>query len=57
MFVNLMGKKAVRWLRRLVAGLLPHIPVFDRRLVYVGFVVDIMAPGEVYLRKLRCCPC
>jgi len=43
MFVNLMGKKAVRWLRRLVAGLSPQIPVFERRLLYVGFVVDIVA--------------
>jgi hypothetical protein len=26
------------------------------RLVCVGFVMDIVAPGEVYLRKLGCCP-
>jgi hypothetical protein len=40
---------AVLWLRRLVAGLPPRRPGFDPGSVHVGFVVDKVAPGQVFL--------
>jgi hypothetical protein len=44
-------KKAVPWLRRLVAGLSPWRPGFD-----VGFVVDKVALEKVFPRALRLSP-
>jgi hypothetical protein len=43
---------AVPWLRRLVAGLSPRRPAS----VHVGFVVDKVALGQVFLRVLRIFP-
>jgi hypothetical protein len=40
--------KAVPWLRRLAAGLPPRRPGFDPGSVYVGFVVDKVALGQVF---------
>jgi hypothetical protein len=45
--------KAVPWLRRLVAGLSPRRPGFDRGSVHVGFVVEKVALGQVSTRELR----
>jgi hypothetical protein len=42
--------RAVPWLRRLVAGLSPRIPVFAPGSVNVGFVVVNVALGQVFLR-------
>jgi hypothetical protein len=39
---------AVPWFRRLVTGLLPWRPGFDPGSVYVGFVVDKVALGQVF---------
>jgi hypothetical protein len=47
---------AVPWLRRLVACLPPRRPGFDPGLVYVGFVVDKVALGQVFPRVLRFSP-
>jgi hypothetical protein len=44
---------AVSWLRRLVAGLSHCRPGFSLRSVHVGFVVDKVALGQVFLRDLR----
>jgi hypothetical protein len=41
---------AVLWLRRLVAGLPLRRPGFDPGSVHVGFVVDKVALGQVFLR-------
>jgi hypothetical protein len=49
---NLLGK-AVPWLRRLVAGLLPRRPGFDPGSVHVRFVVEKVALGQVFPRVLR----
>ena len=49
-------EQAVPWLRRLVAGLPPRRPRFDPGLVYVGFVVDKVALGQVFPRVLRFSP-
>jgi hypothetical protein len=43
-------KKAVPWLRRLVAGLSPQRPGFDPGSVHVGFVVEKVALGQVFPR-------
>jgi hypothetical protein len=43
----------VPWLRRLVAGLSPRTPEFDPGSVYVGFVVDKVALGQVFLPVLQ----
>ena len=51
--VHLSAYKAVLWLRRLVAGLPPRRPGFDPGSVLVGFVVDKVALGQVFLRLLR----
>jgi len=40
----------VQWLKRLVAGLSPRRPGFNSRPVYVGFVADKFALGQVFLR-------
>jgi hypothetical protein len=44
---------AVPWLRRLVAGLSPRRSGFAPVSVHVGFVVDKVALGQVFLRVLR----
>jgi hypothetical protein len=49
-YETLHGRKAVSWLRRLVAGLSPRRPGFNPGSVHVGFVVDKGAPGQVFLR-------
>jgi hypothetical protein len=46
----------VPWLRRLVAGIRPRRPGFDPGSVHVGFVVDKVALGQVFLRVLRFLP-
>jgi hypothetical protein len=43
------NEKAVPWLRRLVVGLSPRRHGFDRGSVHVGFVVDKVALGQVFL--------
>jgi hypothetical protein len=48
--------KAVPWLRRLVAGLSPRRPGFDPKSVQVGYVVDKVALGQVFLRVLQFSP-
>jgi hypothetical protein len=40
------------WLRSLVAGLSPRRPGFALRSIHVGFVVDEVALGQVFLRVL-----
>jgi hypothetical protein len=47
---------AVLWLRRIVTGLTPRRPGFDPGSVHVGFVVEIVALGQVYPRVLRFSP-
>ena len=42
--------RTVPWLRRLVAGFSPRRPGFDPVSVHVGFVVDKVALGRVFLR-------
>jgi hypothetical protein len=46
----------VPWLRRLVAGLSPRSPVFAPWSIHVGFVVDKVALGHVFLRDPRISP-
>jgi hypothetical protein len=41
-------RKAVPWLRRLVAGFPPRRPVFDPKSGHMGFVVDNAALGQVF---------
>jgi hypothetical protein len=48
--------KAVPWLRQLVAGLSLRKPGFDPGSVYVGFVVDKVALGQVFPRVVRFSP-
>jgi len=43
------------WLRRLVAVLSPWRPAFAPGSVYVRFVVEKVALGQVFLRVLRFC--
>jgi hypothetical protein len=50
------NRRAVPWLRRLVACLSPRRPEFDPGSVHVGFVVDKVALGPVFLRVLRFSP-
>jgi hypothetical protein len=45
--------KAVSWLRRFVAGLSPRRLGFSLGSVHVGFVVDKVILGQVFLRVLR----
>jgi hypothetical protein len=40
---------AMPWLKHLVTGLLPQRPVFNLRLVFVGYVVEKVALGQVFL--------
>jgi hypothetical protein len=47
---------AVPWLQRLVAGLSPRRPGFAPGSIHVGFVVDKVALGQVFLRILRFSP-
>jgi hypothetical protein len=47
---------AVPWLRRLVTGLSQRRPGFDPGLVYVEFVVDKVALGQIFPRVLRFSP-
>jgi hypothetical protein len=44
---------AVPWLRSLVTGLSPRRPGFAPGSIHVGFVVDNVALGQVFLRVLR----
>jgi hypothetical protein len=46
----------VPWLRRLVAGLSPRRPGLDPGSVYVRFVVDKVALGQVFPQVLRFSP-
>jgi hypothetical protein len=48
--------RAVPWLRRLFAGLSPRRPGFRPGSVHVGFVVDKVTLGQVFLRVLRFSP-
>jgi small ligand-binding sensory domain FIST len=45
--------KAAPWLRQLVAGLSPRNPMLAPGSIHVGFVVDKVALGQVFLRVLR----
>jgi hypothetical protein len=47
---------AVSWLRSLVTGLSPRRPGFTPGSIHVGFVVDKVALGQVFLRVLRFFP-
>jgi hypothetical protein len=42
----------VPWLRSLLAGLSPRRPGFAPESIHVGFVVDKVALGQVFLRVL-----
>jgi hypothetical protein len=46
--VGCVPLQAVPWFRRLVAGLPPRRPRFDPSSGHVGFVVDIVALGQVF---------
>jgi hypothetical protein len=48
--------RAVPWLRSLVAGLSPRRPGFAPGSIHVGFVVENVALGQVFLRVLRFSP-
>jgi hypothetical protein len=48
--------RAVPWFRRLVDGLSLRRPVLDPGSVYVGFVVDKVALGQVFPRVFRFSP-
>jgi hypothetical protein len=48
--------QAVPWLRSLVAALSPRRPGFAPGSIHVGFVVDKVAVGQVFLRVLRFSP-
>jgi hypothetical protein len=50
---GILIRRAVPWLRRLVAGLPPRRPGFDPGSVHVGFVVDKVALGQVFSQVLR----
>jgi hypothetical protein len=49
--------EAVLGLRWLVAGLSPRSTGFAAGSIHVGFVVDKVALGQVFLRVLRFFPC
>ena len=51
--VNFVCKKAVWWLRRLVASLSVRKPGFGPRWDYASFVVNKVALGFIFLRVLR----
>lgn len=44
---KLISRRSMPWLRRLVAGVSPHRPGFNRRPVHVGFVVDRVNLGRL----------
>ena len=44
---------AVPWLRRSAAVLSPRVPGFDLKPVNVGFVVDRVSLGQIFLRVRR----
>jgi hypothetical protein len=48
------SKKAVMWLSRLVAGLLPRRPDFTLGAVHVGFVVEKLELGQVFSEFFGC---
>jgi hypothetical protein len=48
--------QAVPWLKRLVAGLSPRRTGFAPESTHVGFVVDKVVLGQVFLRVLRFSP-
>jgi hypothetical protein len=54
--VGLTSALAVPWLRSLVAGLSPRRSGFAPGSINVGFVVDKVALGQVFLRVLRFSP-
>jgi hypothetical protein len=56
MFSALNIMLAVSWLRRLVVGLTLRRPVFAPRSIHVGFVVNKVALGHVFVRVLRFYP-
>jgi len=45
--------KAVQWFRSLVAGLSSRKPTFASGSIYVGFVVDEVTQGQVFLRNIQ----
>jgi hypothetical protein len=49
---HFLRRWAVPWLRRLAADLPTRRPRFDPGSVHVGFVVDKVALGQVFLRVL-----
>jgi hypothetical protein len=56
MVYNVVALQSYGWLRRLVAGLSPRRAGFTPLSVHVGFVLDIVALGQVFLRVLRFSP-
>jgi hypothetical protein len=50
------NRQAVPWLRSLAAGLSPRRPGFAPGWIHVGFVVDKVALGQVFLQVLRFSP-
>jgi hypothetical protein len=54
-FCNVCNR-AVAWLRSLVAGFSPRRPGFAPGSIHVGFVVDKVTLGQVFLRVLRFSP-
>jgi hypothetical protein len=48
--------QAVPWLRSLVAGLSPRRPGFEPGSIHVGFMVNKVEMGQVFLRVLRFSP-
>jgi hypothetical protein len=46
--IRCKGERKTPWLRRLVAGFPPRRPGFNSRSEHVGFVVDNVAPGQVF---------
>jgi hypothetical protein len=57
LYVHQVLVLAVPWLRRLVAGLSQCRPGFDSGSVYVGFVVDKVALGQVFPPSTWVFPC
>jgi hypothetical protein len=50
------ARQAMPWLKRLVAGLSPQRPWFTPGSIHVGFVVDKLALGQVFLQVLQFSP-
>jgi hypothetical protein len=55
-YATIPASKAVSWLRPLVADLSSQRPGFAPGSIHVGFVVDKVALGQVFLRVLRFSP-